>query len=269
MFATAKLNALRSYERLRHAMKQLESLTEEVVASARSSVAITGHVLVDNDWCVASAVAISARLAAHLNVTKMLPSFHTIKTKHDRAVFVDGAYDVVLMVKANRTDLCYKVVREFIKLCDDDCVEWNRTVCFKFDGGRDLSGFMDGTRNFDMMLSGVMMVSVVQEKNLNRNFTNVVPAPLHVKELLASLYSQDDEGASFVFVGKFRHDLASFSKLSDAAKSEVVGRDITKVAVCELLYAQGRLENPLLDSEPDDSHIQRSAGAMTRRNRSF
>lgn len=162
MFATAKLNALRSYEHVRTAMKQLESVTEDVVSAARSNVTITGHALLDNDWCVASAVAVSVRLASHLSLTKMLPAkYETINDKHGRPVFVDGAMDVVLLVKGNRTDLCYKIVRQFMALCKDDCIEWNRTVCFKFDGGRDLTGFMDGTRNFDVGLGGECECSMI------------------------------------------------------------------------------------------------------------
>jgi deferrochelatase/peroxidase EfeB len=208
-------------------------------------------------------VCVAGRLATQLQLTKIpLPPFETIKSKHGQAMFAKQDEEVLLIVKSERADLCYEISKEFLIVAGSDLVDAKRTMMFGYMGGRDLTGFIDGTRNFGAGLGGINLVALIQKGTLERNINNVVEP--EKKKAIADAFADDDVGASFVFHGRFKHDLHSFRQLSPAQRSEVVGRDVTRIEVCEMAYARGRRENPMLDSEPDHSHLQRSAGAMAR-----
>jgi len=73
------------------------------------------------------------------------------------------------------------------------------------------------------------------------------------------------EGGSFLYAARFVHDLEHFFALSDAEKSELMGRQYGKVCPATLAYAADhRLENPMTEYEPNDSHLQRASGVMHR-----
>ena len=77
------------------------------------------------------------------------------------------------------------------------------------NGGRDLTGFIDGTQNPDTSLR-----TVVAQATATTAAGGAV-----------STGSSSYLGSSFVFVSKFVHDLSSFRALCPHKQSEVIGRE--------------------------------------------
>lgn len=147
----------------------------------------------------------------------------------------------------------------------DGIMTADRTACFVFDGGKDLTGFIDGTRN-------PLFLSVIEDT------------------VNCGLYeSGQHTGGSYMYVGKFVHDLPAFKALETHEKSKLIGRKHreqrtlqktttkdnnntgpTTIAFVPLAGRHyGRLQdnskarfdqrpsNPMMENPPANAHIQK------------
>jgi putative iron-dependent peroxidase len=93
------------------------------------------------------------------------------------------------------------------------------TACFLYKGGRDLSGFVDGTEN--PVDEAAVEAAIVRGKG------------------------EGLDGSSFVAVQRYVHDLAGLEGLPKPARDHVIGRD--------------RETNEELEDAPDTAHVKRTA----------
>lgn len=96
----------------------------------------------------------------------------------------------------------------------DDCRD-----AFKYDGGRDLSGYEDGTEN------------PVEEAA--------------VEAALVSADQPDLAGSSFVAVQRWQHNFDAFDAMTEHAQNHTIGRR--------------RSDNEELDDAPESAHVKRTA----------
>jgi Dyp-type peroxidase family len=124
----------------------------------------------------------------------------------------------------------------------------------KIGYAKDLTGFIDGTRNPDHLLRAVVDQAIIFPDDEQG--------------------STQHSGGSYMYAGRFVHNLPKvrqsvilsefiqFFGLSDEQKSSLVGRDYTKMTP-HVGYDQ-RPENPHLDPLPSDSHVARSHASIMR-----
>jgi deferrochelatase/peroxidase EfeB len=126
-----------------------------------------------------------SELAHSMKLTQLpLTSFETIIDANNQPMFVAAKNDVVLLVKSNRADLCYSVSKRFLAATSGDCVVTSRTMAFRYEGGRDLTGFIDGTRNFDVDLGGPMLVRSLARARRRRQKENNPSLPVSLSRSL-------------------------------------------------------------------------------------
>jgi deferrochelatase/peroxidase EfeB len=69
-------------------------------------------------------------------------------------------------------------------------------------------------------------------------------------------------GGSYMYVGKFVHDLEKFEKMEKDEKNQIIGRDYHTIQKHK--GYDTRPENPLLTNSEDESHVNRGYSAMYR-----
>jgi len=74
--------------------------------------------------------------------------------------------------------------------------------------------------------------------------------------------SVSHEGGSYMYAGRYVHDLLKFHKLNSTEKSHIIGRDYTKV--CPHTGYDTRPENPRLDNTESSAHTARGHGIVYR-----
>eukprot|EP01102_Stenamoeba_stenopodia_P021968 TRINITY_DN8991_c0_g1_i1.p1 TRINITY_DN8991_c0_g1~~TRINITY_DN8991_c0_g1_i1.p1 ORF type:complete len:373 (-),score=80.13 TRINITY_DN8991_c0_g1_i1:9-1127(-) len=173
--------------------------------------------------------------------------------EEEKLRFPETGGDLFLFVKASRQDLCFEVTKLFIRqLNRKNIASIDATNGFSYMGGKDLTGFHDGTRN-PPILSAIADAAIMGsggDDDPDRNFL----------------------GGSFVLTSKFVHDLDKFDTLMDSQKSALIGRDFTKTST-----QLGKPMNPHLpdlfaplDASADADipsrryHINRGYGVMYR-----
>jgi putative iron-dependent peroxidase len=197
------------------------------------------------------------------NPPKHLIPFTELKQKDtDNVLFPSSNEDLFVFVKSDRLDLCNiltsKVIRAltgvgfssfstYVGFVNQPTTEHDPNMA------KDLTGFVDGTRNPDHLLR-----ALIDE---------------------ALIFSGDDEGrhtgGSYMYAGRFIHDLLKFHSFSHEEKSQIIGRDYSKESSHR--GYDHRAENPRLDveeyhfkgvrdGEPVESrfHTNRGHGSMYR-----
>jgi putative iron-dependent peroxidase len=156
--------------------------------------------------------------------------------------------DIFFYSKAISQDLNVIARQIFLRgIGEDNISKLDHTTGFKYLGGKDLTGFIDGTRN----------------------------APLEFIIIDAAIIHPGDEdsdsnaGGSYLLTSRFVHNLKKFESLSIAEKSKVIGRDLSTVIDSsnpKLPDAMDHLKNPAsYPSSPSSNyHINRGFGAMYR-----
>jgi len=118
---------------------------------------------------------------------------------------------------------------------------------FSYGSGKDITGFVDGTNNYDETLKQTgKLASIASDEG-------------SIAQDVAAPHAQ----GSNVFVGIFEHDLKSFHTLSSRQKSRSIGRQygIEKKTVGR----DGRIENPRLAKDVSlQGHIFKGWGEMYR-----
>jgi putative iron-dependent peroxidase len=182
--------------------------------------------------------------------------FEPIYSKDGSKLIFDQTHShILLFVKSHRADLNYEVTRRFLELAgcmpsvsSSQSQPPQYTTChtfaFRYLDGRDLTGFIYGSQNAGGSLRSVSTCLVSPEAASSSSSAS----PTACKG-----------GGSFVLASRFVHDLPLFDSLSVAAKSDLMGRDYGRVENATLAYAaDGQVENPLMEIEPNDCHIQRA-----------
>jgi len=197
------------------------------------------------------------------NPPKHLKTFNEIKSQNGQEVlFPRSGEDLFVFVKSNRIDLCNVLCTRIVsKLKENGLSTYSTFVGFvnqpttehRPNMARDLTGFIDGTRNPDHLLRALIDQTLI--------------------------FANDDEGrhvgGSYMYAGRFIHDLVKFHSLSMEDKSQIVGRDYSHVRGHK--GYDERAENPRLDddmyrfkgvrdAEPETSryHTNRGHGSMYR-----
>lgn len=89
-----------------------------------------------------------------------------------------------------RQDLCYELALQVLIGLGPNVARKEQTFGFRYMGGRDLTGFIDGTRNPDHLLRALVDVTVI--------------------------FPDDDvtshEGGSYMYAGKYVHNLPKVKK---------------------------------------------------------
>jgi putative iron-dependent peroxidase len=157
----------------------------------------------------------------------------------------------VLFLKCNRMDLMYDLSQKILHALGIMLLRQEVYTGFKYGKeGRDLTGFVDGTRNFDGALSMLQAVALIDGKTFSEG-ASVLGPPSDAEHL----------GGSYAYFGRFVHDLGVFGGMSGRERSECVGRDYSIVTETkreegsEVVSSMVKYENPLLPIEPVHSHL--------------
>lgn len=114
--------------------------------------------------------------------------------------------DLLIIVKADRMDICHAIGVEVIQLLKPQVDLFEEVRGFRYLDGRDLMGFVDGTQN-----------------------------PRGMKKLAAALVNDDDPdfaGGSYVHIQRYRHNMHKWQLLPVEKQEQVFGR--TKTANTKL-----------------------------------
>jgi Dyp-type peroxidase family len=185
------------------------------------------------------------------NPPKHLKPFKEIKNKDKSEVlFPESNEDLFIFVKSNRIDLCNmlttKVLSDLKKAGLKSFTQTvgfvnNPTNEFQPNMARDLTGFIDGTRNPDHLLRALVDQTLI--------------------------FPLDDDGnhvsGSYMYSGQFIHNLEKYHQMSDGEKSQLFGRDITRVKSHK--GYDNRAENPRLDEDYYRSKDQKTGEAFDSR----
>jgi len=139
--------------------------------------------------------------------------------------------DLLAWVKSEDEAVFDEVRSEVLKALGEAAVKVEAVRC-KDLSGRDLTGFKDGTNNFDVSLRPVA------EKALQK------------------------DGGSVIFAARFAHNMAGFRKLNKEAQSRIFSRDIRVEQPARGL--DGRDENPRIANGDPQAHVARAWGGMYR-----
>jgi len=155
--------------------------------------------------------------------------------------------DILFVVKSNQSrQHCNAITSNFLKKLKETNVNIAHQESidgFAYEGGKDLTGFIDGTKNMDY--------------NLRCLAEDAIVAPYD---------SRENVGGSYVYCSRFIHDLTKFGSLSLDEKSGVIGRKYA-VEVKSTGY-DGRIENPRTGIDLK-GHIFRGWGQMYRQSYPF
>lgn len=105
--------------------------------------------------------------------------------------------DILLHVNANRHDLNFYLLRQFLSPISTDVDVLDETYGFKYLDARDMTDFIDGTEN---------------------------PKTDESRQDVALIKDGDFAGGSFVMVQRFVHNLPAWNRLNIAAQEKVIGR---------------------------------------------
>jgi putative iron-dependent peroxidase len=172
---------------VRKAVSQVPEITSKLMASADDGSTLVALVGLSNElWKCWDAMP-----------PKELKDFTDIKSKDNSTVFPATGGDLFLLVKSNsRQDLCFELAFEFLTLLDKNVEKKTQTPGFRYKGGRDLTGFIDGTRNPDHLLRALVDVTII--------------------------FPDDDrvshEAGSYMYAGRYVHDLPKFHKMPEDHK---------------------------------------------------
>jgi putative iron-dependent peroxidase len=114
--------------------------------------------------------------------------------------------DVLLHVRAERTDLCYELAAQIMARLGDSVTTLDETHGFRYFDDRDLTGFVDGTEN-----------------------------PSGADAVTATIVGDEDPafaGGSYVMVQKYLHNLVAWDRLPTETQEGIIGR--TKLDDIEL-----------------------------------
>jgi len=217
------------------------------VQSIQSQVSI----LVKNGGPMQCVVAVEASLWTNWNtkVPQEMKPFIEKKSKiYPDIGFPATGGDLFFYTKAQRLDLCFEAAKIFVAALGVQNVQKvEQTNGFKYLDGKDLTGFVDGTRNSSQ--SYVILDTAV-------------------------IHTDDDEaidhvGGSYLLVSRFVHDLQKFQSFNENEKSSLIGRHYSKVesnSNPRLPDAYSHLNKigdyPL--SQSSNYHINRGYGVMFR-----
>jgi len=222
LFLSITLRKAFNFEEVKLGISQVPKLTnnlnEEFKTDLVSVVAIADHV-----WRYYDSFP-----------PKELRPFTELHAKNTKEVlFPTVGADIFLFAKSSRMDVAYELSKLFLIQLGKSVEDFDRTQSFAYmptteyepNLSRDLTGFIDGTRNPDHLLRAI------------------------VDEVL--IFPGDDEkrhvGGCYMYTGKFVHDLEKFRSFSDDQKSQLVGRDFAKERRNK--GYDHRPENPRLDDD--------------------
>eukprot|EP01080_Neovahlkampfia_damariscottae_P008577 gene8577-402_t len=181
------------------------------------------------------------------NPPKELKEFKSKYTKNEEIVFPATGGDLFLMIKSTRMDLCYEFVKRFTNKLGKNVKEYKEILGFRYMpvpmAAKDLSGFIDGTRNPDHLLRAIADEVVIFPDD----------------------DSDDDEshtGGTYMYTGKFIHNLKKFESFGKDEKNQIIGRDYHQSKPHR--GYDSRPENPHLENPSPASHTHRSYGSMYR-----
>ena len=82
----------------------------------------------------------------------------------EHVMFPHSETNLLLLVKGMRADLCWEATQRILRAMDAtaNAVEVHQQMCFRYLDGRDLTGFIDGSRNFDVRLRGVVHSALIK-----------------------------------------------------------------------------------------------------------
>eukprot|EP01084_Bolivina_argentea_P257435 433725_1 len=149
-------------------------------------------------------------------------------------IYMQTQPDIFIMIKSN--DSNNKIGNKCINMLDKNMISHiEQTNAFKYKGGKDLTGFIDGTKNMDYNLRDLSEIVLINDK-------------------------QNTSG-SYVYCSRFIHNLNKFNKFSIDDKSTIIGRKYGVETKSKSL--DGRIENPRVGSDLK-GHVFRSWGEMYR-----
>jgi putative iron-dependent peroxidase len=212
--------------------KLQDNFDERIVKSCISNIPKwTKKIMAENkNKHIVSAIGIENKVWRKFdaNPPKELASFADIKTKNeDRVVFQAEYDDLYFIVKSDALDLCELLaswVMEELNKAGLSSLEkivgflHEPTTRYDINLGRDLTGFIDGSRNPGCNLAEVLDSVLITRRE----------DPKHI-------------GGSFVYISKFIHNLEKFHSLKTEEKNVIIGRDITKEVAS---YPDNIPENP-------------------------
>jgi len=169
--------------------------------------------------------------------------------KTNELLFPAGGGDLYIMAKSDRVDICYELVKKVVYALGDSVSHTKQTLGFRYLGGKmfgydyakDLTGFIDGTRNPDHLLRAIVDEVIILPDDEKE--------PAHV-------------GGSYLYTGRFVHDLKKFFKMPDEDKSHIIGRVYGKESPHK--GYDTRPENPRHEGAHHAAHVFRGFGAMYR-----
>eukprot|EP00475_Leptophrys_vorax_P025543 TRINITY_DN35772_c0_g1_i1.p2 TRINITY_DN35772_c0_g1~~TRINITY_DN35772_c0_g1_i1.p2 ORF type:complete len:584 (-),score=155.05 TRINITY_DN35772_c0_g1_i1:2825-4576(-) len=181
---------------------------------------------------------------------ELIPFTEKVCPSTGQVIFPSSAENIFLMIKAQRQDICYEVAKRFERALGSSIADSSQYVGFRYGHGikfrenyaKDLTGFIDGTRNPDHVMRAIVDNCVI--------------------------FEDDDEGrhigGSYMYAGRFVHDLKAFERMDLPEKNQVIGREYNNVEP-HVGYDQ-RPENPRLDEEETHqaAHVYRAFGSMHR-----
>lgn len=192
---------------------------------------------------IPNSLCISQRIASFLfsSVPAGFVPFTAINSKSEVAIFPAQQWDYFLTLKSDDETDIRAVVDALLDSFKLQISSASFTLGFKHREGRDLTGFIDGTKNADHLLRPLVDSAVIAEG-------------LHC-------------GGSFVYAGRFVHDMAKFSAMTTEQKTSLIGRkyDVEQ----PVAGRDGRVENPRFGGPPFNQHVFRSWGEMYRQSYPF
>ena len=195
-------------------------------------------------------VAASAELWPILDPSGHPPSelhaFTPLEDAKGKIRFPKVATDIFILIKSNHKDLAVTATDAAVSAFGS-CVSGVESFPgFRYKKGRDLTGFIDGTRNPDHLLRALADETLIFADDQKHS----------------GQVGDVHEGGSYMWAGRFVHDLVKFQSLPMQCKSAIIGRQYDKVSP-HVGYDR-RLENPHMHALPGDSHVSRGHGAMYR-----
>ena len=176
----------------------------------------------DGDLTVVVGIGSSAydRLFAGPRPARLHP-FRELAGPRHVAVATPG--DLLLHIRARRTDLCFELADQLLTRLAGAATVVDEVQGFRYFDERDLLGFVDGTENPGGRAASAAVLIGEQDPE-----------------------DAEFAGGSYVIVQKYLHDMAAWNGLSVEEQERVIGR--TKLADIEMPD----------DVKPADSHVART-----------
>eukprot|EP01125_Pyxidicula_operculata_P015187 TRINITY_DN5134_c0_g1_i1.p1 TRINITY_DN5134_c0_g1~~TRINITY_DN5134_c0_g1_i1.p1 ORF type:complete len:592 (-),score=164.93 TRINITY_DN5134_c0_g1_i1:107-1882(-) len=160
-----------------------------------------------------------------------LKTFQQKVAKDGRVVFPATGGDLFLFARANNIDDLYELTKQVKFSFGKNLKSFERYTSFTHDptkkfnpnSPKDLTGFVDGTRNPDHLLRALVDETIIFPSDEEKR---------HV-------------GGSYMYVGRFVHHLEKFWPMSSEEKSDIIGRNYDVIKAHK--GYDSRPENPRLD----------------------